>query len=70
MKDLTDYEKIEFLISKMKTEGFEYCFEHYSKWEHIKDKKFHRLRKEYLESRSKLEKRISKLRLKYLEKEL
>lgn len=47
-----------FLNSKMNSEGFHYCFKHYSNFNEIKDDKFHRLRKTYLDSANKLEQYI------------
>ena len=55
------YEEIEnweYLNSKMKNEGFHYCFKHYSDFKEIEDVEFHKLRLEYLESADKLEKYI------------
>lgn len=51
-------EKYEYLISKMKNEGFHYCFKHYSKFEEIDDDKFHELREGYLKSANDLEKYV------------
>lgn len=48
-------EKFEYLISKMKNEGFHYCFKHYSNFEEIDDDKFHELREKYLKSADELE---------------
>lgn len=47
-------EKFEYLISKMKNEGFHYCFKHYSSFEEIDDDKFHLLRENYLKSADEL----------------
>lgn len=47
-------EKFEFLISKIRNEGFHYCFKHYSKFEEIDDDKFHELRENYLKSADEL----------------
>lgn len=47
-------EKFEFLIAKMRDEGFHYCFKHYSKFEEIDDDKFHELRENYLKSADEL----------------
>ena len=33
----------------MDEEGFDYCFEHYSRWDEIKDEEFHRLRLGFLQ---------------------
>jgi hypothetical protein len=38
----------------MRTEGFHYCFKHYSKFEEIDDDKFHELRENYLKSADEL----------------
>lgn len=35
---------------RMDNEGLEYCFKHYSSFEEIKDKEFHKLRKKLLET--------------------
>jgi len=39
---------------RMGEEGFDYCFESYSRWDEIKDEEFHRLRKEFLRTMSEL----------------
>jgi hypothetical protein len=44
---------------RMREEGFHYCFKHYSRFEEIKDEKFHELRKNYLESAKLLEEYIN-----------
>lgn len=44
-KDL--WESVQY---RMDEEGFDYCFNGYSNWDEIKDKKFHELRKAYLDS--------------------
>jgi len=49
-----------YLHSKMKNEGFHYCFKHYSKFTEIQDDEFHRLRKEYLRTSEELENYILK----------
>lgn len=51
-------EDAEYLLSRMNQEGFHYCFESYSNFEDIKDERFHKLRKEYLESAKKLKEYI------------
>ena len=35
---------------RMDNEGIDYCFEHYSSFEEIKDEKFHELRLQFLKS--------------------
>jgi hypothetical protein len=44
--------------AKMENEGFHYCFKHYSRFEEIKDEKFHELRLAYLEAADALKKYI------------
>ena len=44
-----------FLHTKMRDEGFHYCFKDYSSFEEIEDEKFHELRKKYLEIAEELE---------------
>jgi hypothetical protein len=34
---------------RMENEGIDYCFEHYSHWDEIKDEEFHRLRLGFLQ---------------------
>ena len=45
----------EFVKYRMKQEGFDYCFKHYSSFEEIQDDKFHELRKKYLDISNELE---------------
>lgn len=45
---------------RMNEEGFHYCFEGYSNWDVIEDKKFHELRKKYLDSAEQLKEYINK----------
>lgn len=42
-----NFERVKY---RMDEEGFDYCFDGYSNWEEIKDKEFHRLRLQYLQS--------------------
>ena len=44
MKNKVELEDWQRLKYRMKEEGIEYCFRHYSNWEEINDKKFHELR--------------------------
>ena len=37
-----------YLKTKMRDEGFHYCFKHYSNFDEIKDIEFHKLRKKYI----------------------
>lgn len=49
-----------YVKNKMQNEGFHYCFTGYSDWKEIKDKEFHKLKAEYLESAKRLEEYIEK----------
>ncbi len=62
MKELksTEQEDWVYVKSKMRDEGFHYCFMHYSSFPEIQDEKFHKLRKKYLKASLKLEKHINK----------
>ena len=44
MKNKVELEDWQRLRYRMKEEGIEYCFKHYSNWEEINDEKFHELR--------------------------
>ncbi len=52
-------ENFEYLISKMKNEGFHYCFKHYSSFKEVDDIKFHELRIKYLNAADELENYIN-----------
>jgi hypothetical protein len=43
------HENFSMVEYRMRQEGIEYCFEHYSSFSEIKDEKFHELRLELLE---------------------
>jgi hypothetical protein len=45
---------------RMEEEGFHYCFFHYSRWNEIKDEKFHHLREAYLKAANELEEYVNK----------
>jgi hypothetical protein len=45
---------------RMDEEGFDYCFEHYSRWDEIKEEEFHRLRLGFLQSMEDLRNYIDK----------
>jgi hypothetical protein len=49
-----EYEDWTMVRYRMDNEGIEYCFEHYSRFEEIKDEEFHKLRLELLESMRKI----------------
>lgn len=51
-EELEDWKMVQ---NKMNNEGFHYCFESYSRFEEIKDGKFHELRLNYLNSAKLLE---------------
>ena len=59
MKDINDLhqelEDLTYLNAKMRDEGFDYCFRHYSSFEEIKDEKFHELRLKYIQIADELE---------------
>ena len=50
-EELENWEAVRY---RMDNEGIDYCFESYSKFEEIKDKEFHKLRLEFLESMKKI----------------
>lgn len=43
-----------YVVAKVKEEGFDYTFFHYSDFDDIEDDKFHRLRNAYLDARQEL----------------
>jgi hypothetical protein len=54
--DMTEeeFENWQAVSYRMDNEGIDYCFEHYSSFEEIKDEEFHKLRLEFLESMKKI----------------
>ncbi len=46
-EELENWERVQY---RMDEEGFDYCFESYSRWDEIKDEEFHRLRLGFLQS--------------------
>lgn len=50
-----ELENFEMVKYRIKQEGFDYCFKHYSSFTEIKDKEFHKLRKNYLNVSKKIE---------------
>lgn len=50
-EELDDWQAVHY---RMDNEGIDYCFEHYSSFEEIKDEEFHKLRLEFLESMKKI----------------
>jgi hypothetical protein len=53
-KEIT-FEEAQDVLQRINQEGFHYCFVHYSKFDEIKNKKFHKLRKNYLKTVKELE---------------
>lgn len=51
LEELEDWQMVQY---RMGNEGIDYCFEHYSRFEEIKDEEFHKLRLEFLESMKKI----------------
>ena len=56
---LEQLEEFEVLYSKMKQEGTDYFFRHYSDFEEINDSEFHRLRNQYNDASLAIEEYIS-----------
>jgi hypothetical protein len=55
IKEIEDnLENFKTVQYRMGDEGMDYCFEHYSSFEEIEDKEFHKLRLEFLEITKKL----------------
>ena len=50
-EDLDNFKAVEY---RMRDEGMDYCFEHYSSFDEIADEEFHKLRNEFLESTKKI----------------
>ena len=51
IKDIEDnLDNFRAVQYRMGNEGMDYCFEHYSSFEEIKDEKFHELRLQFLKS--------------------
>lgn len=48
--DEDDLELWESVQYRIREEGIDYCFEHYSNWNEIKNKKFHQLREQFLKN--------------------
>ena len=54
---------------RMDNEGIDYCFEHYSSFEEIKDEKFHELRLQFLKSLKEIQNYVNEKCQKELEKD-
>lgn len=50
MKNLEEEFNLDYVRSIIANEGFDYAFQHYSDFKEVKDEKFHKLRKEYLQA--------------------
>jgi hypothetical protein len=48
-------ENFQYVLAKMRDEGFDYCFRHYSSFEEVEDGKFHSLRESYIKIAEELE---------------
>jgi hypothetical protein len=55
--ELENWERVQY---RMDEEGFDYCFESYSRWDEIKDEEFHRLRLGFLQYMKELREYINK----------
>jgi len=49
-----EFDNWEMVDYRIRNEGIDYTFEHYSRFEEIKDEEFHKLRLEFLESIKKI----------------
>lgn len=47
------------VVYRMDAESFDYCWRSYSNFEEIKDKKFHKLRKAYVDAANAIEKYVN-----------
>lgn len=60
LDDLEDeLEEFESVRIRIESEGFDYCFKHYSSFPSIEDSEFHELRERYLKSSKQLEDYVS-----------
>ena len=48
-------DNFQYVQVKMRDEGFDYCFRHYSSFEEVEDEKFHSLRESYIKISEELE---------------
>lgn len=48
-------ENFQYVQVKMRDEGFDYCFRHYSSFKEVEDEKFHSLRESYVKIAEELE---------------
>ena len=54
-EDLDNFRSVQY---RMGDEGMDYCFEHYSSFEEIKDDEFHKLRLDLLDNMKKIRKYV------------
>jgi hypothetical protein len=50
-EELDNWKAVDY---RMRAEGIDYCFEHYSSFKEIEDEEFHKLRMELLDSMKKI----------------
>jgi hypothetical protein len=53
--DLDNFRSVHY---RMRNEGIDYCFEHYSSFEEIKDEEFHKLRLDLIDNMKKIRKYV------------
>jgi hypothetical protein len=54
-EELENWEAVHY---RMDNEGMDYCFEHYSSFEEIKDEEFHKLRLDLIDNMKKIRKYV------------
>jgi hypothetical protein len=54
-EELENWEAVHY---RMDNEGIDYCFEHYSSFEEIKDEEFHKLRLDLIDNMKKIRKYV------------
>ena len=54
-EELENWESVHY---RMDNEGMDYCFEHYSSFEEIKDEEFHKLRLDLIDNMKKIRKYV------------
>jgi len=62
-------ENFQYVQVKMRDEGFDYCFRHYSSFEEVEDEKFHSLRESYIKISEELEEYV-KSKIKQIQDEI
>jgi hypothetical protein len=67
---MSDYtESLQFVRDKIDSEGFDYAFRCYSRFEDVKDPEFHRLREAYVKAAEELDSYISDPEMEELEEQ-